>query len=373
MKSNKGFSLIELLAVIIILGILMIIAVPSVTVYIQNSRKDAYIATVKELINGSKNLVNAGKLGLYNTDTVYYIPTSCIPTENTNESPFGDFTVSNVIVTYNGSGYNYYWAGVDETGTGIPKITSYNELDSDLIQSDVKIPQIPTSDSIEGRNYAATLNETNCKDFEVVASTKYGFTETTSQSTNCAVESSFMCDKGTVGESYITKCDDVYGFETTNSTELNTNFCPASESSFTCDASTLGTSYSLYSKVTFRMWNYETESTNTCTNTGSSFTCNTPNIGREYNVCSIGTSSFSSSTTTADKCIASIRFDCTPETDKKTYTQCTRLSSGKYRKSVFTCHSSYANKKYRCVVNCNITKNECKKTYNVTTKTCVEK
>ena len=45
MKS-KGFILIELLAVIIILGILILIAIPSVTNYINNSRKSTYVNTV---------------------------------------------------------------------------------------------------------------------------------------------------------------------------------------------------------------------------------------------------------------------------------------------------------------------------------------
>ena len=49
--NKRGFTLIELLAVIIILGILMIIAIPSVTSYINNSRKSAYIDTAKEIIS----------------------------------------------------------------------------------------------------------------------------------------------------------------------------------------------------------------------------------------------------------------------------------------------------------------------------------
>ena len=42
-NSKKGFTLIELLAVIIILGVLLLIAVPTVSKYIEDSRKNAYI------------------------------------------------------------------------------------------------------------------------------------------------------------------------------------------------------------------------------------------------------------------------------------------------------------------------------------------
>ena len=37
-RNNKGFTLVELLAVIVILGLLMAIAIPSVTKYITQSR-----------------------------------------------------------------------------------------------------------------------------------------------------------------------------------------------------------------------------------------------------------------------------------------------------------------------------------------------
>ena len=80
--SKKAFTLIELLAVIIIIGILMVIAVPSVSNYISGSKKSAYVDTAKDLIAGARNKVNEGKLGLFNTDVTYYMDTRCIKTEN---------------------------------------------------------------------------------------------------------------------------------------------------------------------------------------------------------------------------------------------------------------------------------------------------
>ena len=70
---KKAFTLIELLAVIIILGILMIIAVPSVTKYINSSKKEAYIDSAKEIISGAKYFVNSGNVELNNKDVTYYI------------------------------------------------------------------------------------------------------------------------------------------------------------------------------------------------------------------------------------------------------------------------------------------------------------
>ena len=139
MNNKKGFTLIELLAVIIILGILLIIAVPSVTKYISDSRKSTYIQTAKEVIGGVRTLVNNGKLEMFDSDATYYMDIKCVPTENALKSPYGEFDKAYVIVTYNGSGYDYYWVSVDETGQGIKNITKYDDLDSELIESDLKI------------------------------------------------------------------------------------------------------------------------------------------------------------------------------------------------------------------------------------------
>ena len=137
MKNKNGFTLIELLAVIIILGILMIIAIPSVTSYINSSRKSAYVDTAKQIVAGARNIVNDGSLEMFDTATTYYIPANYIKTENASKSPYGEFVEAYVGVTYNGQGYKYYWISVDETGTGVKELTPIDKLDEDKIESDI--------------------------------------------------------------------------------------------------------------------------------------------------------------------------------------------------------------------------------------------
>ncbi len=160
-KKNKAFTLIELLAVIIILGVLMIIAIPSVTTYISNSRKSAYVNTARNIADGVRNLVNEGKLEMYDTDTTYYIPASCVKTESGFKSPYGEFSQAYVGVTFDGNGYSYYWISNDKAGQGISKLTSFDELDSDLIVSnltDSKINSVIESTGIGERSEIKILN-----------------------------------------------------------------------------------------------------------------------------------------------------------------------------------------------------------------------
>ena len=161
-QKKKGFTLIELLAVIIILGILMIIAIPSVTKYISDSRKSAYIDTAKEIVSGTRNLVNEGKLGMYDTGTTYYIPADYIKTENASKSPYGEFTEAYVGVVYDGTGYKYYWISTDDAGQGVDEVTLADKLETDDIKSDLNpddIKETVKTTGIGNRNNILILQD----------------------------------------------------------------------------------------------------------------------------------------------------------------------------------------------------------------------
>ena len=154
---NKGFTLIELLAVIIILGILMLIAIPSVTNYINNSRKETYVNTVSELIKGASIMVNSGEIEVNDPNTTYYVPVSAIKTENGEaRSPYGKFEPAYIAVTYDGETYDYYFIGKDEADMGTDTLIKSDNLNKDSIKSGVD--DIPTSIGVDGRENIIVYN-----------------------------------------------------------------------------------------------------------------------------------------------------------------------------------------------------------------------
>ena len=60
-----------------------------------------------------------------------YLP--CIFLEKGGQSPLGDLQESYVVVTYNGSGYNYYYTGKDTAGYGIT-LTAEGLLDENSLK-----------------------------------------------------------------------------------------------------------------------------------------------------------------------------------------------------------------------------------------------
>ncbi|RNA70656.1 prepilin-type N-terminal cleavage/methylation domain-containing protein [Alteribacter keqinensis] len=59
MRNEKGLTLVELLAVIVILGIIAAIAIPAIGGIIDNSKKDAHIANAETLANAARLYVTS--------------------------------------------------------------------------------------------------------------------------------------------------------------------------------------------------------------------------------------------------------------------------------------------------------------------------
>ncbi len=139
MKRNEaGFTLIEIIAVIIILGIVLTIAVPSISKYINSSRRSAYVSDIDAYAKSAMADFLQKKYGsLPESEEILIVPFESITLEknNTKKSPFGEFDLerSYIVVLPKTSGsYTAFIYAIDSAGYGIHN-GEYKAIDNDDI------------------------------------------------------------------------------------------------------------------------------------------------------------------------------------------------------------------------------------------------
>lgn len=104
--NKKGFTLVEILAVIILLGIIAVIIIPNYNKSIENSKKKAFEQSLSGLVRTIENYVaNTSSFSSY-TSTYTDIKSLELEADNLNQIVSGQFIITNSVIilrnVYNG-------------------------------------------------------------------------------------------------------------------------------------------------------------------------------------------------------------------------------------------------------------------------------
>lgn len=160
--NRKGFTLVELLGVVVILSIIMMIAIPNITSVLKRSERDSYIADAKKFVSQVEYELRKGNINKPSSTELVKITLGYLSTNEVKRNPDGvEYHLTNsYVVVARKNGYLTYYVNlvtVDDEGvvSGI-RLVDNNELDKDdrykNIQDNITLPTDSDIKSITGIN-----------------------------------------------------------------------------------------------------------------------------------------------------------------------------------------------------------------------------
>lgn len=136
--NSKGFTLIELMGVIVILSIIMLIAIPNVTSTLEKTKKDSYIADAKKFVSLVQYEVRMGTVEKPTPSHNVSVSLGDLKTDQISKDSDGNSydTINSYVIMQIVDGYiTYNVQLVADTGNcgkarGIRNV-NYENLDSD--------------------------------------------------------------------------------------------------------------------------------------------------------------------------------------------------------------------------------------------------
>ena len=143
--NNKGFTLIELIGSMVILGLLMVLVVPNVVGLLNNSRETVYVEDAKKLINIAKAKMSSKKVVSPSNDACIFLGLGFLENGEFDNPPNGgcyDVNRSYVVVKKNSSTkeYEYYVQLVEyfhKKHNGLLHPVQSTALDKDVVEQGV--------------------------------------------------------------------------------------------------------------------------------------------------------------------------------------------------------------------------------------------